>query len=116
MFNKINLSHLYVGFISGIAGAAFTLLLSAILPPFMQKSETFSEITCTKLTVVDAERNRMVTVSSNEYGGIVRVSGISDDVKSSASMYLDTLGGVVRLIDKDGEIHAFEGGKIQSFR
>ena len=116
MFNKIDRSHFYVALISAFIAAIFTSILSGVLPPGMQNPATFSKITCTELNVVDAERKRMVSVSSNEYGGVVHVSGIGEDVKSSASVYVDTLGGVVRLVDKDGEIHAFEDGKIQSFR
>ena len=92
MFNKIDRSHFYVALISAFIAAIFTSILSGVLPPVMQNPATFSKITCTELNVVDAERKRMVSVSSDEYGG------------------------VVRLVDKDGEIHAFEDGKIQSFR
>ena len=116
MFNKIDRSHFYVAFISALIAAIFTSILSAVLPTGMQKSAAFSEITCTKLNVIDAGRNRIVSIDSDKYGGVIHVSGIGVDVKSGAFMYVDSLGGVVRLVDKDGEIHGFEDGKVQSFR
>ena len=121
-FNEIDYRLFYVGvgfitaFIGGVLGSILTLILSAVLPLDMQNRATFSTITCTELNVVDAGRKRMVSVGTNEHGGVVHISGIGEEVKSRASMYVDTLGGVVRLVDKDGDIHAFEDGKIQSFR
>ena len=87
--------------IGGCIGAVLTMAVCSFFPVGVQSQgeDVFDEITCTKLTVINAENNEIITLGSNPKFGYA----------------------LVRLCDSDGSVleglilAAGDGGRISSF-
>ena len=100
--------------LGGIVGAIITLAVCSVMPIGAQNGDaTFGGITCTGLTVVDADGIPKVELSFTEYGGAVSVyeKGYPDkETFSMASMLMAKNGGQLSLWRGSGENAKWGGG------
>ena len=94
--------------IGGCVGAFITMLMWSLDPLGAQSSEerNFNVITCRELKVLDSEGKRNVRISSQEYGGSIRVYGDS----GAALLAIDKRGGRITVAGDKGSAWMSIGG------
>ena len=76
------------------------MLTALLVSPVTAQRDTFGEIECTSLRIVDANGIARAGFLIAEHGGLIRVFG--KDGKSSAGLSTDELGGIVFTVDRYG--------------
>lgn len=93
--------------IGGCVGAVLTMVVCSFFPLGAQsQGDSFGDITCTGLTVVNADGAPMVKLSSTFAGGVVEVYdtiSYGKDDTSAVKLFGGLLGGGVSVNDRDSK-------------
>ena len=98
MIHTQKLGYIALGGVLTLVGLAVRLCVS----PLTAQRDTFGDITCTGLTVVDKGSKRRVIVVVNELGGFVGVLG-KDDRTGVTLFANEEYGGSVAVFGNDGK-------------